>query len=135
MVASVGLHRRNPADRALGHVVKSAPHLERGLPNILAATLVPNVAAFETGFLSTLADCPIGASTATRLSDRETTVGPGTPFEVPILADFHVLLNVGVDLFVLGRTEPGDLCLAENLFTTMLHAGETHYVASPNLGR
>jgi hypothetical protein len=135
MVAPGGLYRWNPADRALGNVVKSAPHLERGLPNILAATLVPDVAAFETGFLSTLADCPIGAATAARLSDRETTVGPGTPFEVPILANFHVLLNVGVDLFVLGRAEPGDLCLAENLFTTMLHAGQTHYVTSHNLCR
>lgn len=111
---------RDPAAWTPGDWVDRLPRLECQTALVLAAALVPLVAAFEAHGLPTLAGRLV--PTPAGLANRQPAVRPRTPLEVPVFADAHVFFNNSESLCHFIGAEQLHMTLCELLFALGDHA-------------
>ena len=124
VVATSSFFHLNSAARALDCETCCQPQFVCHRSFVLAFASVPNARTLEAHLLTAFTNCLVPATA--RFADYFTTVRPGTPFEVLVLADTHIFPD---DIKLLGhffRAEPLDVSRAELLFAFELHARQVH---------
>lgn len=106
--------------------MNDTPNLEPRLTILAAATIVPYAAAFKAHWLAAFTVCSLCTAAKSRLDNGLAAVRLGTPLEIIVTTNPHILLNRIVYLGDLGRTKQFDFVLSIDLFALVLHARQLH---------